>query len=315
MLGLVLSWLAAATGVPDNNGNDHALLEPRGARADEDQACVAVRESRELRLPHVTSLQPGLSSALNRLQAARLTFEQKTAYKRDGFVVVRSLVHDATLLHGLSQHLWQHTGSFIGDGSAATKQAVLFNAAVRQLVASNLSIGALAASAEGWDPTSPIALTESGVWGYCAADEDAPDSWHVDFSPFTEGVTVGRDPVERREKAGIDSRVMDPPSLTTVYLAMNDAVRPLELIAGSHRYRREIYAACAQSPPHFLDAHCIDHFLSMRRGTLTPVRPDLRAGDAILFTGTTVHRGWVQTVLLCCVTHMSHKIPFLPPSI
>ena len=323
---MLVVWLhvALATPVPSLSGTPRGLVEldvqdlleglnqSASLKMEDDEiACRAER------IPQTTTVPKALAKAIDALPRARpRTVDERLQYQRDGFLVLRQAVPTA-IMRAMAPFLWRHRKAFDAEGSKEYEShTYLYDAPLRHFLTSNVSLGGLAADLEGF-PSKPKSIGEAPTWGYCAQPTELKGiPWHSDVQP------AGAEAQWHNRGAGPDAWDGYPSfrnAQQTAWVAINDAGRGLELIRGSHHARNEIYEACGLtqdgSHSNFLDETCVDRFI--RRPPkfdaqwtagfpvplrLTKYRPNVQAGDIIIFDGHTLHRGFQQTTARLAVT-------------
>ena len=230
--------------------------------------------------------------------------EAVATYQRDGVAVLRGVIPNRTLLAALAESMYAHTpahqhreywgSTWFYDGG--TRALATSGADLARAVAL-VELGA-GAGKDGYLRNMRASIAEAPIWGYPAQSSssgESPNKWHSDMDP----AEAWRHHLRGITGVGIANGMNDQ-GVHTMWLAISDAGRPLELIAGTQSVEERVAAHLECNMSHVsrefsrvLDDSCMQR--RMRRKGQRSTRPTLVAGDAIIFNGHTVHRGWLQT--------------------
>jgi len=228
-------------------------------------------------------------------------------YHKDGVLFLRNFI-DHSLAQHLSHYLWPHGWAFLFQ--EYNSKSWLYNGVVRALLRdidfekvisplfANISLG------------GKMYAVEAPLWGKNQRRLVGglhADTWHADASP---------------------QEIFDSVELHSMWLAMTDAPYALEFMRGSHLKSIDIHRNCKSTGKlgnededvgRILNITCLESYaadLTRSLGYNSTWHLSFQPGDAVLFNGSVLHRGWVniERRMAVCIRFMwisgnSHIFP------
>jgi len=250
--------------------------------------------------PSLLAEPEDLAAAIRAVPERVLTEEERRTFEREGVVVLRGFLSDRKLLERLRDMMWPL--AFDPDREC-THKSWHFNGAVRALVREEL-VAKLAASAlGGFSRPHGFLVEEAPIWGYANGTEGRPDTWHADDR--------------------LDSLRKDF-TMASVWLALTDAVEPLEFFRGSHTLRARIEEACKKkSKIGVLNFQVYRHTCVMEKfgpglrekfGSDLLTSAHMKPGDVFVFHGYTLHRTVRHPGSRLAFSARFREVPHTPPA-
>jgi len=202
----------------------------------------------------------------------------KRTFENDGVLLVHNLIPDQVLMKDLEYLLREH-GRMPFEDAETNQKPWLYNGGVRALCRDGPVAKTVLSVMRSPLDDEVVMMEEAPIWEFGPGPHFA-HSWHADSR---QGHSTAEFP------------------LVSLWLAVTDAPYAIEFILGSHKVREEVETFCARVVPgekkNFteLDANCIDRLggrLSQPMNMSRRLRANLKAGDAVIFHGETLHRGW-----------------------
>eukprot|EP00316_Scyphosphaera_apsteinii_P008394 CAMPEP_0119301434 /NCGR_PEP_ID=MMETSP1333-20130426/3212_1 /TAXON_ID=418940 /ORGANISM="Scyphosphaera apsteinii, Strain RCC1455" /LENGTH=449 /DNA_ID=CAMNT_0007303505 /DNA_START=176 /DNA_END=1525 /DNA_ORIENTATION=+ len=221
-------------------------------------------------------------------------------FARDGVAVLRNVIPDKKMLRRLDMLMFEHAHAF--QFKEYDGKSWLYDAGSRMLVTGGVRL-ARAAAIVGYQQArskirkelQEVKIIEAPIWGMNASTYFSVES-REHIEPFHSDGMITR----AEELLRIHPQHRERHMIVSMWLAINDAGQPLELVSGTHTVEERIaaHAECNMSSKvvggaRLLNKACV--YNRAKRLGQEFIRPVLRAGDAIIFNGQTLHRGLAQT--------------------